>query len=131
VMEETGGGHMLQDDTAFGWSGASQLWWVDARPGDRLELDVPCARAGRYRVFAWLTGARDYGIVRLTLEGQTLGDALDRYLEDVGVDELLLGTAALREGSNRLVVEMVGSNPRAEPRHMFGLDCLRLEPLDD
>ncbi len=131
VVAETGGGHMVQDDTAFGWSGAQQLWWVDARPGDRLELAVPCARSGRYRIFARLTRARDYGIVRLQLAGRELAAELDRYHETVEVDELDLGVVELRAGRNLLVVEMVGSNPRAEPRHMFGLDCMRCEPVAD
>jgi hypothetical protein len=127
VLERGGGVTEVQDIPEFGWSGGRQLWWRDARPGERLVLAVPCARAGRYRLRARLTGARDYGQVRLLLDDRELAAALDRYAPDVGVDELDLGEVELAAGEHRLAIEVVGSQPQAEPRHMFGLDCLVLE----
>ena len=35
-----------------------------AKPGDRLVLEFPVAKAGRYKVSANLTKAVDYGIVK-------------------------------------------------------------------
>jgi len=39
-----------------------------------------------------------------------------------------LGTVELTAGDHTLSAEIVGSNPAATPRHMLGLDCLRLVP---
>ncbi len=34
----------------------------------------------------------------------------------------------LTQGSNRLTIEIVGSNPKAVKKHMFGLDYVQLVP---
>src|SRR5262249_17346496 len=77
-----------------------------------------------------LTAARDYGIVRLSLGDAALGGPLDRYHDGVVTDELDLGVVELPAGEATLGVEIAGSNEAAEPRHMFGLDCLLLEPAN-
>ena len=41
VVERTGGRAQVQAIDSFGWSSDAQLWWIDARPGDRLVLDLP------------------------------------------------------------------------------------------
>ena len=46
------------------WRNDEQLWWTGAKPGDKLVLAVPVAKAGKYRVVVQLTKARDYGIVK-------------------------------------------------------------------
>ena len=128
VLEVTGGGTQVQE-ADFDWSGGAQLWWIDGQPGDRLVLEVPAPKAGRYRVTASLTKAVDYGVVRLGLEGGW-SEELDRYHTSVAHDAVELGAFALREGPNRLVVEIVGAAPEAIPRHMFGLDYLKLQPVE-
>ncbi len=41
-----------------------------------------------------------------------------------------LGIADLTAGENRLQVDCVGTNPKANPKfYMFGLDYIRLEPV--
>jgi hypothetical protein len=129
VISRDGGELEAQDVPDFGWSGGRQLWWRDAAVGARLQLAVPVAAAGRYHVRARLTAARDYGIVRLSLAGAALGRPLDRFHDGVVTDELDLGVADLPAGDATLTVEIVGSNPAAEPRRMFGLDALLLEPV--
>lgn len=127
VLSRDGGVLEVQDVAEFGWSGARQLWWRDGQVGDRLRLAVAVAAAGRYRVHARLTAARDYGRVRLTLGGVALGGELDRFHDGVTVDDIDLGVVDLPAGEAVLEVEITGANPAAEARHMFGLDCLVLE----
>ena len=45
-------------------------------------------------------------------------------------DALELGVFELSEGANRLEVEIVGAHEEAVPRHMFGLDYLKLELVE-
>ncbi|RME92435.1 MAG: DUF2961 domain-containing protein, partial [Verrucomicrobia bacterium] len=125
VIEKTGGEVEPQVIDSLGWSNDTQLWWKFAKPGDRLLLEFPVAESGRYEVRANLTKAIDYGIVRLSLDGRP-GVEFDRYHTAVAHDELSLGTHRLEAGNHRLIVTLVGHNPQALKKGMFGLDYLRL-----
>jgi hypothetical protein len=106
-------------------SNEKHLWWRDGRPGDTLILSFPVAAAGRYRVLGRFVNATDYGIVRLTINGQPVTEPLDLCNSGViAAAEATLGVFGLR------AVEIVGANGQAVPKYMFGLDYLRLEPAD-
>jgi hypothetical protein len=130
VVSKTGGNPQEQDLIGFNgqWSNDAHLWWTDAKPGDKLELRLPVATSGTYRLSAQLTKAPDYGIVQLYLDGQKLGEALDLYHPSViPTGSLPLGTHALTAGDHKLAVEITGANPKAVKNYMFGLDYLKLE----
>ncbi len=126
-LQMTGGILEIQDLPEHRWSNDSQVWWRDAKVGDRLELEFEVSTSGNYEVVANLTKANDYGIVAVSVND---GPArrFDRYHEVVAHDPLVLGTFQLSAGANRLQVEIVGSNDKAIRRHMFGLDYLQLKP---
>ena len=132
VLEKTGAA-APQDLSGFGdglWSGDTQLWWRGAKTGDRLALELTAPAAGRFRVFAAFTKARDYGIHRISIGGQAAGEPRDFYdPRVVPSGEVDLGAFELREGSNRFEVEAAGANPKAAPGNMFGLDYVRLEAV--
>ncbi len=131
ILAKTGGNPHEQDLTLFEgrWSGDAHLWWIEAKPGDKLELALPVEKAGRYKLLAALTKAVDYGIVKLTLEGREL-TTIDLFNNGVvSTGELDLGAHDLAAGEHRLGVEIVGANDRAVKSYMFGLDYLRLEPM--
>ena len=78
-------------------------------------------------VFADLTKAIDYGIVKLAInDGEP--KEFDRFNRGVAHDKLLLGTMTLPQGVNRLTVTIAGANENAVKRYMFGLDYLQLVP---
>jgi sucrose-6-phosphate hydrolase SacC (GH32 family) len=82
-------------------------------------------KAGSYRVVANLTKAIDYGIVKIAInDNQPI--QVDRFFPSVDNDEIDLGTFDLKQGVNRLKVEIVGANENAIKRYMFGLDYLKL-----
>jgi hypothetical protein len=130
IVEKTGGTTEIQDVPMFRWSGDQQLWWRDAKPGDRLTLEVPVESAGTYRVAANLTKANDYGIVRIKVNDQAAEGSIDRYHPSVKHDLIELGKFTLKAGANRLEVEIAGAHDKAVKRHMFGLDYLKLERAD-
>lgn len=130
ILSQTGGNPHEQDLSLFEgrWSGDAHLWWIEAQPGDRLELALPVGRTGRYKLLAALTRAVDYGIVKLTLDGREL-TTLDLFNPTVvSTGELDLGTHELAAGEHRLGVEILGANDRAVKSYMFGLDYVRLVP---
>jgi putative heme-binding domain-containing protein len=135
VASVTGGAAAPQKMGTFSkgkWSGGSQLWWTGANPGDRLVLELPVAREGRYELFAVMTKARDYGIVRLSLDDQPLGQPFDLFnFPDVTTTGVVsLGVHELTAGAHRFGVETAGisPDPRVVPSRMFGLDYLYLAP---
>ena len=125
----TGGRTQVQSGAHFGWSNARQLWWIDGKPGDKMTLALNLNKGGKYKISAELTKAVDYGIVRLTLDGKPLGDAIDLYNDGVIRKVYDLGARELAKGSHQLEVEIEGANAKAIKRHMFGLDYLKLDAI--
>ena len=113
------------------WSDDRQLFWTGAKPGDRLELELPVKNEGVYDVEIVLTRARDYGIVRLLLDDQPLGEPIDLYNSPDVVTTGVLTFAEKRfaSGKHRFTIEITGTNPSAVKQHMVGLDYVRLQPV--
>ncbi len=129
IISQTGGNPQIQVMTPWGsqWSDDAQLWWTEAKPGDKLVLALPVASVGRYQLLAQLTRAVDYGIVQLSLDGKILGQPVDLFHAGViPTGEIDLGTRELTAGDHRLTIEITGANPLAVKSFMFGLDFVKL-----
>jgi hypothetical protein len=115
-----------------GLSGGQQLWWhAGIEPGHRLVVTFPAPHAGQFRVFGHFLSARDYGIHQLAINGRNAGDPIDFYhTEVIQTGERDLGVFELRSTDNELAVTVTGANPAAVRSFMFGLDYLRLQPVD-
>lgn len=128
----SGGRLDLQDMSEFEgtWGGGAQLWWIDARPGDRLTLPLRAPEAGVYDLVGFFTRARDYGIVRLHVNGAPLEPLMDGYAPEVTPSgPVALGRVTLRAGSNELVVELLGKDARAAgyaDGYLVGIDGFTL-----
>jgi hypothetical protein len=86
---------------------------------------------GRYHVMVYLTKARDYGIVRFSVNGHHLGQPIDCFHADTVVTSgpIDLGTVRLQKGTATLRGEVVGTNPKSDgSRYMWGLDAVVLKP---
>jgi hypothetical protein len=132
ILSKTGGEPQEQDMTGFAgqWSNDAHLWWINAKPGNKLVLAVPVVKSGKYHVLAQLTKAPDYGIVQLSVDGQKLGEPIDLYHTSViATGQLDLGMRDLPAGEHKLEVEITGANPKAIKNYMFGLDYLKLQPV--
>ena len=109
------------------WSGSDHLWWTGAVPGAKLELELPVAAEGTYELEVVLTMARDYGIVQLLIDGESLGGPIDCYDVDVVTTGVLtLGQKKFMAGTHRLGLQIVGANPKADKGYMVGIDFVRL-----
>jgi hypothetical protein len=127
ILSRTGG--ITEIQTEERWSGSRQLWWRDAKVGDKRELALPVAKAGRYRLIMHNTRANDYGSFRFDLDGEKLCGPVDFYSATNITKLVTLGERDLAEGEHRLTAEVVGANPAAKPRYMFGLDYVKLEAV--
>lgn len=110
------------------WSNNSQLWWTGAKPGAKLELTIPAQDAGEYSLDVVMTRARDYGIVRLSLNDQPLGDAVDLFHQPsvITTGVLSFSDITLDDQPATLQVEILGANSKAVKAYMFGLDYIKL-----
>ncbi len=110
------------------WSGTSHLWWTGGKTGDRLSLTIPVNQAGRYEVFVAMTKARDYGIVKFTINDSPIQTPFDLFNgpDVISTEPISLGTHELPSGKNTLHITISGKHANAVPSFMFGLDYVFL-----
>jgi hypothetical protein len=127
-VRASGGELSVQAMTGFTgeWGGGAQLWWVLAKPGDRLTLPLEVSAAGSHELIGFFTRAQDYGIIRLHVNGQPVGTLMDGYAPRVEpTGPLSFGQVELRAGANELVLELVGKDARAagySDGYLVGID---------
>lgn len=115
------------------WNRDGQLFgFGDVKPGDWVEWSLPVAVSGNYVVDLYLTQARDYGIVRPTLNGALAGPDIDLWATDGVIrptGPVTLGTYRLEAPMASLRLQVVGRNPKNDPPHyQFGIDGVRMAP---
>lgn len=127
VIEKTA---RVEPQAIDGCSNELHMWWHDGcNVGDTLVLGFNAPHAGRYRIITRLVKARDYGTVRMAINGADVGEPIDLYNDRIVVtEEIDLGTFDLTAGENRISAEIVGANDKAVKSFLFGLDYIRLEP---
>lgn len=117
------------------WRDNDQLAWSGAKPGDRLDVAIPVAAAGAYRISAFLSRERSAGVVQLHLDGKKLGEPINLYhhpndrtgLTTVLRVEYPLGTQRLTAGDHTLTMELVGTGEGQGPTAGVGFDFLKLD----
>ncbi|MBN1388094.1 MAG: DUF2961 domain-containing protein [Bacteroidales bacterium] len=129
VMAVEHGSAETQYITAWDWSNKGQLWWRNGETGDKLFARFTIPETGMYDVTARLSRARDYGIISFKLNANPAGGFFNGYTDGEEVVDISLGRHMLLEGENILEVMIHGSDPRAAPGNMAGIDCLELTKL--
>jgi hypothetical protein len=116
-----------QSMAGLDWSGEGQLFVQARRVGDFLEMDIPAKDNASQRLLLTLTKSYDYGILRLSVNGQAISPDFDDFgPKPVVAKPLDLGVFTPRDKHFRLRVEVVGANPASRgPKYYFGLDCVR------
>lgn len=127
IVSKTKGSTSFQSTKGNKWSGTRQLWWRDAKVGSKLQLEFTMPSSGKFKVVANLTLDRDYGKHKITINGAPSATEIDEYAKFLINRDFDLGTFDLIRGTNTLEVEVSGANSAANPRHMFGLDFLKVE----
>jgi len=114
------------------WSGEQQLWIQGQKVGDFVELRVPAEGSGPWKVEVFATKSWDYGIVLFSIDGEPTEVTPDLYHPEViATGSLDLGLHEAQEGALILRCEVIDGNPESRgSRSFFGLDCVRLTPVD-
>ncbi|PWD98536.1 sulfatase family protein [Marinilabilia rubra] len=113
------------------WGNNAQLWWVEARPGDRLNLPLELKQSGSYELIGFFTRAGDYGIIRLHVNGKPVGPLVDGYnngIEPTG--PVKFDNVELKKGINKLVIELIGKDSRSagySDGYLVGIDGFTLK----
>ena len=121
VLPNLSGDHMLLFDSG----------------GDgRFSLSVPVEVAGRYTVKVHYARTPEYGIVRLDINGRSVGEPVDTYLEKNDLirplwppKEISFPNVILKKRENEFAFSVNSKNPQAKG-YQVGLDCLVLERDD-
>jgi len=110
------------------WSGDDQLWWTGGRRGARLDLELPVAADGEFVLEVVLTKARDYGIVQVRIDDETLGSPIDGFNNPdvITTGVMNFEPRKLTKGNHKLTFEITGKHPDAVPGFMVGVDYVRL-----
>ena len=117
------------------WSGEKHLWIQGRQPGDQVQLQVPCDGQGPWKVELFATRSWDYGIVLFSINGKSTDVRVDLFNTEgkavVATGPIDLGVHDASDGKMILGCEVVGGNPEsAGSRSFFGLDCVRLTPVN-
>ena len=97
-----------------------------------VQFDI--SEAGRYTLAMQWTSAPDYGVFEVQLNGKVIEPQLDLYSPRVKLAELReLGEFEMKAGAQRLVIKLIGGNPKAQKfqgkGYLYGLDYLKLTDL--
>jgi hypothetical protein len=132
VLERPAGSVQPQGMDGWGrgkWTGGDQLWWTDAKPGDKLLIELSVKKEGRYKITGKFTKAPDYATIQCYVDGKKVGESIDLF-NSGGVtvsDNVVIGEEELTAGEHKLTVEIVGANPQAIKTYMVGIDWIKLE----
>jgi hypothetical protein len=112
----------------YGWSENNQMWWRHGETGAELVTRFVLEEDGRYTISAQLTKAPDYGIIQVYVNGKPAGSSFNGFNpEGVITQQVNLGSHMLTEGENTLSVEILGSDVKAKPGNMAGIDWLQFK----
>lgn len=133
VTESTSGMSVApQDMEPFGrerWSRGVQLLAKAGKIGDSLELQIQAPDNTPRKLYLLATRARDYGVLRFTVNRQPAAAEFDGYAQDVGpAAKFLLGTFTPHEGWLNVRAEVTGANAAASgAKYYFGIDGFLLD----
>jgi hypothetical protein len=110
------------------WSGDTQVFVQARQPGDFLELLLADNVTSPKKITLHATKSYDYGILRFSVNGQTVAKTFDGYApKPVLSGPVELGTFEPKQGKFVLRVEVTGANPSATgSKYYFGLDAVTL-----
>ena len=117
--------------TSSRWSNNQQLWWTGAKPESKLSFEIQTP-VDLVAIELVLTCARNYGVVRLSLDDQVLAEKIDLFRDKVVTTGVLsYPVQNISAGKHVLVLEIIGANPKALPSYMVGIDYVRLRTKND
>ncbi|HMP79299.1 MAG TPA: DUF1553 domain-containing protein, partial [Pirellulaceae bacterium] len=111
------------------WEGDRHLVWFDGQIGDSAVFEFETPESGAYQLCLDLTCGVDFGVVEISIDDRVVKPAFDAYAPSLTkASDVSLGIHGLSGGVHRLGLRIIGKHPRANSRHMVGLDQIVLVP---
>lgn len=115
-------------DVGPAWVGGHHLWLQPAERGAAIEIGLEVPSAGSYRLEGRLTTSWDYGIARVGLDGQPVGEPVDCFTKEVRQTPVLdWGVHALSAGTHILRIETTEKS-EGSAGYLLGLDYVKVTP---
>jgi hypothetical protein len=110
------------------WSNDHQLLWYADNVGEKLSLELPAQKPGKYHLFVRYTQGVNYGIFQASLNGTDLGAPVDLFAPKVtAMDKIDLGVVTLTGDAPVFTVTVTGKNETSLGYH-FGVDYFQFVP---
>ncbi len=107
------------------WTGQGQILFRAEGVGSTLTVRFTVPDDRPRTLVVPLTHSYDFGIYRVTLDGQPIGEPIDAFSPDIEVVQHRFGDAPIAPGEHSLTLECVGMNPNSKG-YLIGLDSVRL-----
>lgn len=122
----SGGSFYYQNDVEKGWSDNMQVFWVGAKPTDKLVLSFIAPVDSAVQLIGHFTKASDYGSFKLKLNGKPAGKLIGLYNENLSLEAISLGKVQFKKGENTLEIEVAGTS-KDPKKAFFGLDYIEFK----
>ena len=105
---------VIQNMLGFGdrWKNDDHVFLFANRPGPSLSFRIRSRASGKRRISIHLTTASDFGIVRIRLNGKSIGET-DLYSRRIGTTVFHSKKAIFKKGENTLTLKIIGKNRKA------------------
>jgi hypothetical protein len=134
VTDVSHGSYQIQNDSKWGWSNDSQLWWIADNENASLKADFLIEEAGSYQIQLTYTKAIDYADFRIAINDKFYDSKIVGYHDKTGQDVITgkakLGIIKLKKGVNTISLQTSGKHRKAVPRYMVGIDLLKLDKVE-
>ncbi|MCX7920299.1 MAG: DUF2961 domain-containing protein [bacterium] len=128
ILDKQGMG-FWSSETGQQWSGSAQAFYRETKPGDSVIFTIPVKRTGTYFLNVYYTQAPDYGILRCSIDGETIGKDFDGYHHSViPAKPVSYGPIELVTGEHELKFEIIDKNPTST-NYFAGFDGFVLERI--
>ncbi|MDF7823629.1 DUF2961 domain-containing protein [Pontiellaceae bacterium B12227] len=108
------------------WNAGNQLLFKNSKIGDVVEIRIPAASPVAEELTLHATKAKDYGILRLSVNGKPVDGDIDLFAgKPMPSGAIKLGAFNPVDGAYVVRIEVVGKNPKSSGT-FFGLDCVSL-----
>jgi len=130
ILDSAHGSVTVQELDSTIFSRGQHLWFRAEEEGAFVESLIPVEKSGDYSLKIYFCNSWDYGIVKVLVDGEPVGEPIDCYSPKVATSGAVdFGVLSLKEGERRIKFLITGKNQRSAG-YFMGVDGLILTPVE-